>query len=129
MKITLTALLLLLSSHLNVRAEATIILVTGAPGEAEFAAGFTKQAAAWKEAAKKGGARVIEIGGGPEDKDKPDGDTLRTTLAAEKPDGQDALWLVLNGHGTWDGKVARFNLRGADVSADDYRLVLLEGKT
>ncbi len=119
MKNTLTAILLLMSSCLHVRAEATVIIVTGAPGEAEFEADFTKQSTAWREAAQKGGARVIEIGIGPESKDKPDSDTLRAALAAEKPDGQDALWLVLNGHGTWDGKVARFNLRGPDVSADD----------
>ena len=29
------------------------------------------------------------------------------------------LWLVLIGHGTYDGRVARFNLRGADVTEKD----------
>ncbi len=100
-------------------AASTVIIVTGAPGEVEFGDTFTKQAAAWKESATKGGARVIEIGVAAEDKAKPDKELLRASLTAEKPDGRDALWVVLNGHGTWDGKVARFNLRGPDVSADE----------
>ena len=29
------------------------------------------------------------------------------------------LWLVLIGHGTFDGQTAKFNLRGPDLSADD----------
>jgi hypothetical protein len=100
-------------------AEPTVIIVTGAPGEAEFAADFQKQAAAWRAAAQKAGAHVIEIGTGADGKEKTDVDALRTALAGEKPDGQAALWLVLNGHGTWDGTTARFNLRGPDISAGD----------
>ena len=34
------------------------------------------------------------------------------------------MWLVLIGHGTFDGKEARFNLRGPDVSADELALWL-----
>ena len=108
---------LMLSARIN--AAPTLIIVTGAPGEAEFGDTFTKQAAAWKEAATKGGARVVEIGAAAEDEKSPDVAKLRAAIAAEKPDGTDALWLVLNGHGTWDGRVARFNLRGPDVAADD----------
>ncbi len=34
-------------------------------------------------------------------------------------DGPAEVWLVLIGHGTWDGKEARFNLEGPDLSAGD----------
>ena len=105
-------------------AAGTVIIVTGAPGEAEFSSVFAKQAAAWKEAAEKGGARVIEVGGGVEDATNPDGAKLQAALAAEKPDGEDALWLVMNGHGTWDGTTARFNLRGPDISGDELAALL-----
>ena len=118
MKDLLTAILLLINAA-SIRAESTVIIVTGAPGEAEYREDFAKQGSAWREAAQQGGARVIEIGISEENKLKPDFDALHESLTAEKPDGQDALWLVLNGHGTWDGKIARFNLRGPDVSADD----------
>jgi hypothetical protein len=97
----------------------TVVIVTGAAGEAEYAESFSKQAAAWREAAKSGGATILEIGSGEEDAKNPDFEKLRAALAAEKPEGTDALWVVLNGHGTWDGKQARFNLRGPDVSAED----------
>lgn len=97
----------------------TVILVTGAPGEAEYAAQFDNQADQWRVAAEKGGARVITIGTGVESPTTSDAESLRTILAAEQPDGEEPLWIVLNGHGTWDGKTARFNLRGPDISADD----------
>jgi hypothetical protein len=34
------------------------------------------------------------------------------------------LWIVLLGHGTYDGRLARFNLRGSDVSASDFEQLL-----
>jgi len=110
---------LLLACKTAACAAGTVIVVTGAPGETQFADTFTKQSASWKEAAQKGGAKVVEIGGGVEDEKEPDMEKLRAAVAAESPDGTDALWIVLNGHGTWDGKQARFNLRGPDVSADE----------
>ncbi len=41
---------------------------------------------------------------------------------ATRPDGE--LWLVLIGHGTFDGQSAKFNLRGPDISADDLAAAL-----
>ncbi len=49
----------------------------------------------------------------------PDYERLKQTLANEPKEGRGALWLVLIGHGTFDGKEARFNLRGPDVTATD----------
>ncbi len=34
------------------------------------------------------------------------------------------LWLVFIGHGTFDGRTAKFNLRGPDISADDLAAAL-----
>jgi hypothetical protein len=34
------------------------------------------------------------------------------------------LWVVLLGHGTYDGKTAKFNLRGPDISAEDLARAL-----
>jgi hypothetical protein len=39
-----------------------------------------------------------------------------------RPDGE--LWLVFIGHGTFDGRSAKFNLRGPDISADDLAVAL-----
>jgi hypothetical protein len=47
---------------------------------------------------------------------------LRAMAAATKPD--DVAFIVLIGHGTWDGKVAKFNLPGPDMTAADFAAIL-----
>jgi hypothetical protein len=44
---------------------------------------------------------------------------LKEALAKESQEGDAALWLVLIGHGTFDGRTAKFNLSGPDISAED----------
>ncbi len=89
-----------------------VLLVVGAPGTEEYGQRFEKQVAAWKGACEKAAVPVSVIG-----KDDKDAAALETALkkAAAKPAGQ--LWLVLIGHGTYDGREAKFNLRGPDVTA------------
>ena len=45
-----------------------------------------------------------------------DHDVLQRRLGELTASSPEPLWLVFIGHGTFDGKVARFNLRGPDVS-------------
>ena len=47
---------------------------------------------------------------------------LQTIGSSAKPD--DVVFIVLIGHGTWDGKVAKFNLPGPDMSAADFAAAL-----
>jgi hypothetical protein len=91
--------------------EVEVLLVTGAPGAEEYAERFEKQASIWKEACVKASIAVTMIG-----KDEHDAEALEAALkkAAEKPTGQ--LWLVLIGHGTFDNREAKFNLRGPDIT-------------
>jgi len=44
---------------------------------------------------------------------------LEKVLKDEPKDVAEQLWLVLIGHGSFDGKEARFNLRGPDISATE----------
>ena len=94
----------------------SLVLVIGAPGEPEYAEQFSSWAGLWKKAAATGGLRTFVIG---EDKDKPDDDLQRLlgvlTNEVARPTGE--LWLVFIGHGTFDGRSAKFNLRGPDLSA------------
>lgn len=53
----------------------------------------------------------------PHTPDSTDLDRLRLALTAACPTGAAPLWLVLIGHGTFDGREARFNLRGPDLTA------------
>ncbi|OYV78563.1 MAG: hypothetical protein B7Z73_19570, partial [Planctomycetia bacterium 21-64-5] len=73
----------------------------------------------WQDAAQRGNARFTAIG-----LDSPgeisDHDLLeRQVKEAAGVKSAEALWLVFIGHGTFDGKTARFNLRGPDVTAGE----------
>jgi hypothetical protein len=94
-----------------------LIIAVGAPGSDEFEQPFKQWAERWSAAANKGGAECVVIGLA-EAGDKTDHDRLQAALSAH---AKGPLWLVLIGHGTFDGKVARFNLRGPDVAADELK--------
>jgi len=96
----------------------TVIVVIGAAGTREYGAQFAKWARLWEEACSKGDAKFAAIGLDKVD-DSNDRSTLQKILAGESKQTTAALWLVLIGHGTFDGRTAKFNLRGPDISADD----------
>ena len=105
-------------------ADPVLILVVGAAGEEEFGSRFKEWAKLWEKAGAKGGVRLVTIGGanGPSpaaDSDTGDRDRLKAALQAESRTGPAELWLVLVGHGTFDGKEAKFNLVGTDFSASE----------
>jgi hypothetical protein len=89
-----------------------MLIVMGALGEEEYAEKFEKQVTTWKAACEKSGIAVQVIG-----KDEHDAEALEAALkkVATKSTGQ--FWLVLIGHGTFDGREVKFNLRGPDVTA------------
>src|SRR5207237_1591770 len=97
---------------------ATLIIIAGAPGEEEYGKAFSEWAALWDKAGAQSGAKTISIGlkavEGTTDRDR-----LQKTLETEAKESANELWLVLIGHGTFDGKEAKFNLRGPDVSATE----------
>jgi hypothetical protein len=92
-----------------------MIIVVGAEGEPLYAPIFRKQADAWAAAGKKAGFHVRTIG--LDAKESPRA-ALQGALEALPKDGDD-FWLVLIGHGSFDGRSAKFNLRGDDVSASE----------
>lgn len=92
-----------------------VVVVVGTPGTPEYAASFRDQAERWSKAAVKAPAEFVSIGTDPNTGAGDDRERLRAALAA-RAGGQAPLWLVLIGHGTFDGHEARFNLRGPDVT-------------
>jgi hypothetical protein len=96
--------------------KSTIIIVLGAAGTAEYGAVFTQCVKNWEQAASQGDAKSIVIG---LDEGSDDLTILRQTLKNEPNETDMALWLVLIGHGTFDGRTAKFNLRGPDFSSED----------
>jgi hypothetical protein len=95
-----------------------VVLVVGASGEPEYGSNFVQQVQLWNGVCDRADARVIRIGGESTNM-LDDRETLKATLAAESIDSIEPLWLVLIGHGTFDGREARFNLRGPDVSSTE----------
>lgn len=93
---------------------ASVLIVVGAPGEDEFGQLFDEWAQEWKAACDKAGAKVTLVGGTTNDFD-----LVRTNLSQEAANPIDEFWLVLIGHGTFDGKEPKFNLRGPDLSGTD----------
>jgi Sec-independent protein translocase protein TatA len=109
------AVLLLLTNGAVCRAQTSVIVVVGAEGAPEFGRQFAAWADRWREAAKQANAKWQEVGRGAAS-EPTDRQRLQQLLEAESREGTDELWLVLIGHGTSDGRAARFNLRGLDVS-------------
>jgi len=95
----------------------TVVAVVGAGGEEEFGKQFAQWAEHWEKAAKTGEAEFFAVGVEPGETTN-DVSRLQETLAKLSPEGE-PLWLVLLGHGTFDGKEAKFNLRGPDFSASE----------
>lgn len=96
-----------------------VVIVVGAAGEKEYGAAFERAADAWRTAAERGQATVEWIGA-PAESTTPDKEALRNSLERLTPLGERGpLWVVLLGHGTHDGRAAKFNLRGPDVSATE----------
>ncbi|MEZ5385743.1 MAG: hypothetical protein R3F13_09530 [Prosthecobacter sp.] len=86
-----------------------VVIVRGADGAEEYGRKFTAQVEAWKAACAKGEVHAEVIQG--EDSTA----KLEQRLGAAKPDRP--LWLVLIGHGTFDGREVKFNAEGPDFDA------------
>ncbi len=89
-------------------ADPTVLVVRGAAGTPEYGRQFESWAADWERAAKLGSARFQSIASREE---------LQKQLAGDAEEPTAPLWIVMIGHGTFDGKQAKFNLSGPDVSA------------
>lgn len=93
----------------SLQAGRDLVLVRGAAGDREFETEFSATEAAWAAAAERAGdVRVQRVTAKLE---------LKRILETAQPAAAEELWIVLIGHGTDDGRTAKFNLAGDDVSA------------
>jgi hypothetical protein len=95
-----------------------VIAVVGASGTDEYGQQFNEWSDRWQAAATSADAEFVSIGIAESDGSS-DREQLQQQLQKIESVSTEPLWLVLIGHGTFDGKVAKFNLRGADVSASE----------
>jgi len=101
---------------LSAGGEPSIIAVTGAPGTEDYGQAFDEWNGKWKDAAEQSDTSFRQI-------ERPEKGNARKALeeilAKEERKGPDPLWLVFIGHGTFDGKRAKFNLHGPDLEASE----------
>lgn len=107
-----------LASAAHAAEKPTVIVAVGAPGEPDFAKQFHDWAEKWQQAAETADADFHLVGESDNEKSS-DREQLQKLLAEEQGEKSEPLWLVLIGHGTYDGQSAKFNLRGADLSAEE----------
>ncbi|MFN7984964.1 MAG: C13 family peptidase [Vicinamibacterales bacterium] len=110
-----------------------VLVVTGVSGDDEHAVQFQKWAGAVVDAAKKHGVLDANVNWLAEAPDKDprikgrasrDGVVKALTDLAAKAKANDEVFILLIGHGSFDGKTAAFNLPGPDLTADDYKTLL-----
>jgi len=107
-----------------------LLVIVGLAGDPEFAEPYSKWGAALVDAATSRygipKAQVIYLHEKPEtDAQRITGKSTREEIAKafEKlaaAGAEDTIFVVLIGHGTFDGKVAKFNLPGPDMTAADF---------
>jgi hypothetical protein len=102
---------------------AFLLVIVGLSGDAEHAELFNKWGTAMATAAKNVGVpadRVLRLG---DESTKVDVEKAFATVAG-KATADDVIFVVLIGHGSYDGHVAKFNLKGPDMSAADFGALL-----
>ena len=99
--------------------ERRVMIITGAGGEEEYAELFAEWGEDLAKAFDGNAAEMVHITNKPEDTGARK--TVESTLNkwVENPDVE--IWILLVGHGTFDGKVAKFNLVGNDASDADFK--------
>ena len=96
-----------------------VIVAIGSPGTEEYGEQFLEWAELWRSNTTHTHFTMIGTDSAGE-KESDDKRALKEAIAklATQPASSE-YWLVLVGHGTFDGKRAKFNLRGKDVSATE----------
>ncbi|MBC8097079.1 MAG: hypothetical protein H7Y43_14830 [Akkermansiaceae bacterium] len=112
----------LAASKDGVEPRPTVYLIVGAPGEEEFGKKFSDSAVLIESAVGKAGASLVKIG--TDLANTNDLAVLKERLLAEPKESPAELWIVLLGHGTFDGREPKFNLRGPDLSAAELAAFL-----
>jgi hypothetical protein len=93
-----------------------VIVVAGAEGTADYGAQFAAWSDRWREATELGSGEFHLLG--PESPSPTNvRDQLQAMLAELPRQSDEPLWVILIGHGTFDGRQAKFNLRGPDLTA------------
>ncbi len=103
----------------NSQAASTLLVVIGASGAEPYKLMFQEWAARWQARGLEAGCQTTVIGNADLDPKETDHQRLRSAIESALKQDTGDLWIVLIGHGTFDRREAKFNLRGPDVSAKE----------
>jgi len=133
------AIVLLCATALPAAAQQThLLVVVGVGGSPDHVKRFHGYGASIVDAATKGGlpaAQITYLADRPEETTGADARSTRDNVSkalsdlASKAGANDEIFIVLIGHGAFDGKQGTFNLGGPDLTADDYATLLGAFKT
>ena len=105
--------------------QADLIILKGLGGEEPWAEDFKASADKWLEVGRKSEARIEVLESTPDKAEaKPLLDRFLDSIAKLDKGGAGVFWLVMLGHGTFDGQEAKFNLEGPDLTALQLSQVL-----
>lgn len=104
-----------------------VLIVMGAEGTGEYGKRYREEVQMWEEMCKKAGVESQTIGVNAQqeqeqqekENEKTDAVLLQEALKTFSAKPTQPLWVVLIGHGTFDGRDVRFNLRGPDIMAPE----------
>lgn len=106
-------------ASLTAKSARRLLVIVGAAGEERYGAMFAEWCDKWLSQAAEAGLIGESISGMVDDKSPRD--QLITKLGEFAADETlEEAWIVLIGHGTFDGKVARFNLIGPDMTDAEF---------
>jgi hypothetical protein len=100
-----------------------IVVVVGAGGEAVYTKQFNAWADQWDALAKESQVRFYTIGRSGTDRvsdSKNDKESLQELMRNLATKDESPLWIVFLGHGTFQQGIAKFNLEGPDISAEEF---------
>ncbi|HEX7859240.1 MAG TPA: hypothetical protein VF773_02815 [Verrucomicrobiae bacterium] len=121
MKTLLAIVLLSIAVRASTPETLDVLVVVGAPGEESFRQPFTEAAQDWAAAAEKTKKKAQILVSSENETNQIA--AVREIVSAQTK-GEQELWIVLIGHGTFDGREAKFNLAGPDISAPEMAELL-----
>lgn len=110
-----------------------LLIIVGLSGDPEHGVAFQKWGAELAGGSARLGveqANVVYLGEPGDAERTPDARATREQIEktidtfAQKTSANDVVFITLIGHGSYDGRAAKFNLPGPDMSAEDFNVLL-----
>ena len=107
------------AADFNTTQSRQVLVVAGAGGEEEYGELFAEWVETLAKAFEGNASELVHITNGSEETGARK--TIETKLKEWAEAEEREIWIVLVGHGTFDGKEAKFNLVGKDVSDKEFQ--------